>query len=76
MEIEIRETIVTPKADDAVVQLHISDRKLEDESASFVLRLSVEISPMHDAQLSTIQREALKRARKALQDLIDSQGLT
>lgn len=72
MAIEIRETLVTPAKGALRVQLRISDAPLDDESAAFVLSLSVQIPTSPDAQLSMIQREALKVGSQALRDLLNA----
>ena len=71
MAIEIRQTIVTATGDERVVQLHIADGSLEDESCGIVLRLSVPIPQIRDASLEKIERETLKAASQVLRDLLN-----
>lgn len=70
MAIEIRETIVTPKDAEHVVQLHISDVAPGDEAATFRLLLSVQIQRSETDQLSVIQRDALREAHAAIRHLL------
>lgn len=76
MSIEIRETIVTPMENGYGVQLRISDVTSEDESAAFVLRLSVQIPKTATDQLFLIEREALAAGNRVLRDLIDARKTT
>jgi hypothetical protein len=66
MAIEIRETIVTPTVGGDVVQLHISDAPLGDESASFVLTLQTTVEPFENPMLAHLQIEAMHYADEAL----------
>ena len=67
MDAEIRQTTVTPTEGGSVVQLHISDRKPDDESASFVLQLSVSLPKYEEALLlAQAQREAMRTAQAVL----------
>ena len=64
---EIQRTTVTPTEDGSVVQLHISDAPPDDESASFVLQLSVSLPRYKGALLfAQVQREAIRMAQDVL----------
>jgi hypothetical protein len=64
---EIQRTTVTPTEDGSVVQLHISDALPGDESASFVLQLSVSLPKYGEALLfAHVQREALRVAGRVV----------
>lgn len=68
MPVEIRETIVTPESDKDVVQLHISDARLGDESAEIVLRLTVPIPKSPVPLVAHVQRQAIEVASKVLSE--------
>jgi hypothetical protein len=72
MPVEIRETIVEPAGDSAVVTLLVSDApKAEPEIARFRLQLSVHVHATPDALLTGVQMNALKLAFGELKRLHD-----
>lgn len=72
--VTIRETIVTPNADGATVQLYISDAAREAEDAAIRLALTVSIPALQTPLLIHVQRAALNLLQRMLRDLDDSLG--
>lgn len=71
---QILETIVTPNADGAIVQLYISDAARDAEDAAIRLALTVSIPAFQSPLLIHIQRAAIEAATNALRDLNSSLG--
>jgi hypothetical protein len=71
MPIVIQQTIVTPGADGQdVIQLHISDAKLGDESATLVVQILAKVRPLKMPALAHIQRQAMEIVQDALSPLL------
>ncbi len=70
MPVAIRETIVTPDADGAVVQLRISDAALPDGPPAFAVTLQARVTIDPSAPLAAIQNAALKVLREELTGLL------
>jgi hypothetical protein len=66
---EIRETIVTPEANEIAVQLQISDAPLPAEDAKILILLNVRLPAYETPLLVHIQREAIRQAFDALSAL-------
>ncbi len=73
MPTEIRKTTVTPvDADHDVIELHISDAPLDDESATLVVQILVKQRAMLAPALGHLQRAAMKTAQDALMPLLQT----
>ena len=71
MPVAIRETIVTPAdGDQDVVQLHISDAKLGDESATFVVRILAKVRPLKMPTMAHLQRQVMAMTQDALTPIL------
>ncbi len=71
MAVEIRQTIVTPYAEKALVQLHISDAPLDAEGeAKLRIVLSAKVDLLPGMLLDQIQRDALSAARDAISPIL------
>jgi hypothetical protein len=66
---EIRETIVVPNADGAVVRLQISDAPLLSESPAILIQMSVRLPAYSMPLLAHYQREALRVTMEVLRKL-------
>ena len=67
--VEIRETIVTPDANGALVQLQISDVPPPYEGAAILLTLAVRVPEFRSPLIAHIQHEAVLVADDTLRDL-------
>lgn len=71
MATEIQRTTITPAADGDVVELHISDALLGNESATIVLGITVRIPKFRPPLLSHVQREAVGIAVNVLSEHLE-----
>jgi hypothetical protein len=69
MAIEVRETTLATDGDATTVQLHIADAPVSDETAAFRLNLVVRLPRYKAPLVFQVQREAILRARDALEKI-------
>jgi hypothetical protein len=72
MAIEIRETTITTDADATIVQIHIADAPISDETAAFRLTLLAKMPRYKSPYVAQVQREAILEAREALLRIADA----
>ena len=70
LEAKILETIVTPNADGAVVQIQISDAPLDAEAWAIRLTLAVQGPLARRPLLDQVQHDAIDQANTALAALL------
>ena len=70
VNVEIRETIVTPGDGDVLVQLHISDKPPELAGAAIRQNLAVRVPAYQTPLLAQIERQAMSIATDALWALL------
>jgi hypothetical protein len=71
MPVAIQQTIVTPDADGHdVVQIHVSDAKLGDVSATLVVQILAKVRPLKTPTMAHIQRQVMEIAQDALSPLL------
>ena len=71
MPVAIRETTVLPSDESHdVIQLYISDAPIDDESATFVLRILAKRRGLRMPTLAHLQRDVMATAQDALTPLL------
>jgi hypothetical protein len=72
MTVEIHETKIAKGADATIVQLHIADAPLSENTGTFRLDLVVHLPHYKHPFVLQIQREAILEAREVLGKLADA----